>query len=166
MRHHLQVLLPSAIRLGPAANILRGLRLVSFGAVALGAPLGMGGCATGIPLPSLMSRANEDVTGSIRGVSPLSNALDQEDWRRAKGAMGLALDPQGNGSVVNWDNPQSRAKGSFTPVGQARAVDDRLCRSFIAELAGSLKSEQLQGDACRDRSGEWSVGKVEPWKKA
>ena len=113
-----------------------------------------------------MSRTSDDVTGSIRGVSPLSNSLDQEDWRRAKGAMGLALDPQGNGSAVSWENPQSRAKGSFTPVGEAKAVDDKICRAFIAELAGSLKNEQLQGDACRDRGGDWTIGKVQPWKRA
>ncbi len=145
------------------ANIGRILQLVAIGIATATA----GGCATGIPLPSLMAKTSstEDVTGSIRGTSPLSNTLDQEDWRRAKGAMGLALDPQGNGSPVTWENPQSKARGSFTPVGQAKAVDDKICRAFIAELGGSLKTEQLQGDACRDRSGEWSVGKVQPWKQ-
>ena len=33
---------------------------------------------------------------------------------------------------------------------------------FTAELAGSLKPEVLQGDACRDRAGEWTIGKVTP----
>ena len=141
---------------------MRGLRFVAFGALAAS----LCGCATGIPLPSLMSNTSDDVTGSIRGISPLSNSLDQEDWRRARGAMGLALDPQGNGSPVTWENPQSRARGSFTPVGEAKAVDDKICRAFIAELGGSLKNESLQGDACRDRSGDWNVGKVLPWKRA
>ena len=141
---------------------MRGLALVAL----IAAGCGLGGCATGIPLPSLMANvSNDDVTGSVRGVSPLSNSLDQEDWRRAKGAMGLALDPQGNGAAVTWENPQSKAKGSFVPVGQARAVEDKICRAFIAELGGSLKPEQLQGDACRDRSGEWTAGKVQAWKK-
>jgi len=149
---------------GLCANIGRMLQLVAIGIATATA----GGCSTGIPLPSLMAKTSstEDVTGSIRGTSPLSNSLDQEDWRRARGALGLALDPQGNGSAVTWENPQSKAKGSFTPVGQAKAVDDKICRAFIAELAGSLKNETLQGDACRDRSGEWSVGKVQPFRRA
>ncbi len=104
------------------------------------------------------------MTGSVRGISPLSNALDQEDWRRAKGALGLALDPQGNGAAVGWENPASRARGGFTPVGQARPAEDKICRAFIAELNGSLTPEHLQGDACRDKSGEWTIGKVQPWK--
>ncbi len=158
-----------------AASIARGAQVVARGAArrigrfSLLASLAgtLAGCGSAIPLPSLMSSvSHEDVTGSIRGVSPLSNALDQEDWRRAKGAMALALDPQGNGAAVNWDNPQTKARGSFTPVGQARAVDDNICRAFLAELGGSLRQETLQGDACRDRAGEWTVGKVQPWKKA
>lgn len=152
----------SAKTASPAELITRALKVVALGlAVCLS-----GGCATGIPLPSLMSKtSSDDVTGSIRGASPLSNSLDQEDWRRARGALGLALDPQGNGAPVAWENPQSRARGLFTPVGDARAVDDKICRAFIAELGGSLKPEQLQGDACRDRAGEWTVGRVQPWKK-
>lgn len=153
----------ASVTAASAFIIRRGLRLVAFGVLAMSA----GGCSTGIPLPSLMANTSaDDVTGSIRGVSPLSNSLDQEDWRRAKGAMGVALDPQGNGTAVTWENPQSKARGSFTPVGQAKAVDDKICRAFIAELAGSLKNETLQGDACRDRSGEWSVGKVQPFRRA
>jgi len=136
-----------------------GLLACSFAAAALG------GCSTGIPLPSLMANTSEDVTGSIRGASPLSNSLDQEDWRRAKGALGVALDPQGNGAPVTWENPASKARGAFTPVGQAKAVDDKICRAFVAEIGGSAKAETLQGDACRDRSGEWTVGKVQPFKR-
>jgi surface antigen len=127
--------------------------------------LGLGGCATAIPLPSIMGVSNDDVTGSIPQTSPLSSALDIEDWRRARGAMALALDPQGNGAPVNWDNPRSGAKGSFVPVGTARPVGDNICRAFLAELGGVLAAQTLQGDACRDKAGEWTMGKVQPWKK-
>lgn len=125
--------------------------------------MGLGGCATAIPLPSFTGSA-ADVTGSIRPVSPLSGDLDIEDWRRAKGAMGLALDPQGNGAPVSWDNPKSGAKGSFTPVGDAKPVDDKICRAFLADLGGSVSARSLQGTACRDKAGEWTVGDVKPWK--
>jgi surface antigen len=32
--------------------------------------------------------------------------------------MAVALDPQGSGSPVTWDNPDTGFKGTFTPVGQ------------------------------------------------
>lgn len=134
--------------------------------MALGVALTVGGCATAIPLPSFMgSGVSNDVTGSIRPASPLSDALDVEDWRRAKGAMGLALDPQGNGMPVSWDNPKSGARGSFTPVGDAAPVDDKICRAFIAELGGSAPARSLQGTACRDSEGDWAVGDIKPWTR-
>jgi surface antigen len=47
---------------------------------------------------------------------PLSPHLNEEDWRRAKAALAVALDPQGPGTQVSWDNPDTAMKGSFTPT--------------------------------------------------
>jgi surface antigen len=146
------------------ANIRRGTRAVATGAhlcLALAA-LSLAGCATAIPLTSFMG-SSADVTGSIPASAKLSPYLDAEDWRRAKGAMALALDPQGNGAPVSWDNAKSGARGSFTPVGEARPVDDRICRAFLADVGGAAPSRALQGTACRDKSGEWTLGDVKPW---
>jgi len=133
--------------------------------VALLFAVQLGGCATSIPLPSFASFSKSDVTGSIPKTSPLSSKLNSEDWRRAKGALAVAMDPQGNGAPVSWENPQSHAKGSFVPVGQAWAKDDGICRTFLAKVGGSHPPLQLQGSACREKGGEWQVGKVQPWKK-
>lgn len=120
------------------------------------------GCATSIQLPGLV---DTDATGSIpKAASPLSAALDAEDWRRAKGALAVALDPQGNGAPVDWDNPRSGAKGAITPVGDAYARGNGVCRAFIANLGGSVASPPVQGTGCRDGSGEWTVSDVKPWK--
>jgi len=111
--------------------------------------LASGGCSAVVPLPSFVGSKN-DVT------------MDAEDWRRAKGALGLALDPQGNGEAVNWDNPKSGAKGAFTPLGPAKAVDDRICRSFQASVGGALPENALKGSACRSKDGEWMIGQIAP----
>lgn len=142
------------------------VRVLHAPAVIVIAALALSGCATAIPLPSIMGVSRDDVTGSINQPSPLSASLDVEDWRRARGAMALALDPQGNGAPVSWDNPRSGAKGSFVPVGAARPAGETICRAFLAELGGSITPQNLQGDACRDASGEWTLGKVQPWKKS
>lgn len=108
----------------------------------------------------------EDATGSIRAPSTmLSRALEPEDWRRASAAMGTALDPQGAGGAVNWDNPHSGAKGSFTPVGSAYPDDGRICRKFLADVATKDARERLQGVACRERTAEWTLTEVKPRKK-
>lgn len=117
--------------------------------------------------PSALWRGNpEDVTGSIRErPTTLSRALEPEDWRRASAAMATALDPQGAGDAVNWDNPQSGAKGSVTPVGPAYPKDAKICRAFRAEVGTKDQSEHLQGAACREKTAEWTLIEVKPWKE-
>lgn len=114
----------------------------------------------------MMAASQDDVTGSIdRPARSLADTLDPEDWRRAHAALGTALDPQGNGAPVNWDNPRSGAKGTFTPVGGAYPSDEGVCRAFLADIGGKAASRQLQGVGCRDKSGEWKVGDVKPWRR-
>jgi hypothetical protein len=133
------------------------------------AALALASCSYALPVgePPVSWRASsDDVTGSIAPKPPiLSRALDQEDWRRASAALGVALDPQGGGASVNWDNPATNAKGSFTPVGQAYPVDGKICRAFVAEVGVKGAHEQLQGTACRAKSAEWALIEVKPWKK-
>lgn len=110
--------------------------------------------------------APEDVTGSIARPAPrLSRRLDAEDMRRAMAAMSTALDPQGSGASVNWDNPRSGAKGSFIPVGQAYPLDARICRAFLAEVWADDGAEKLQGAACREKSAEWTLSEIKPFRK-
>ena len=119
----------------------------------------LAGCSTVIPLPGIISP--EDVTGSIRAFSsPLSPTLGLEDWRRAVAALGVALDPQGNGTRVAWDNPQSGLKGAFTPVGGVYPAQNRMCRAFLGEIG---QDEAVHGTGCRDANGDWTVLDVKPW---
>jgi len=128
-----------------------------------------GGCSIAVPMDqasALWRGKSEDATGSIKErPTTLSPALDAEDWRRASAAMATALDPQGAGGAVNWDNPQSGAKGSFTPVGPAYPKDAKICRAFLAEVGAKDQHESLQGAACREKTAEWTLTEVKPWKK-
>lgn len=131
----------------------------------LAATVGLGACS--VALPSLVSDP-EDVTGSITPAfrSPLSADLGAEDWRRAKGALSVALDPQGNGTSVGWDNPESGLKGTFVPVGQPFVQADEVCRVFVATINGTGDANaSLQGTACRLSPDEWAIQGVKPWRK-
>jgi surface antigen len=97
--------------------------------------------------------------------SPLSTELGVEDWRRAKGALAVALDPQGSGSSVSWDNPDTDTKGNFAPVGQPFVNTDEICRAFLATLVIKDGTRSLQGTACRPSGGEWAIKDVKPWRK-
>lgn len=130
----------------------------------------LSGCS--FALPSAISSTapakgmSEDVTGTVSKSPPvLSRAFDAEDIRRASAALGTALDPQGSGASVNWDNPTSGAKGSFTPVGQPYPLEGRICRAFLAEVATRNAAEKLQGAACREKTAEWTLTDVRPFRK-
>lgn len=144
--------------------IARSLRVRDAIAGCLTA-LALSGCSVSMPL-SPFGKTGDDVTGGIAKSNPLSRALDSEDWRRAKAALSTALDPQGNGETVNWDNPQTGAKGSFVAVAQAYPSDDGICRAFISNISTKDAPESLQGTACRDKLGDWNLSNLRPWKRA
>lgn len=143
--------------------------------IAAGLALTCAGCSVSFPILGLSSKSEDEVatTSSIlpaRGSSgpgalaSLSSELGPEDLRRADGAMAVALDPQGNGAAVSWDNPQSGVKGSFIPVGGPFLRSDEICRAFIASVQTQTRPAKLQGTACRPSGGEWVVKDMEPWK--
>ncbi|WP_248309721.1 RT0821/Lpp0805 family surface protein [Bosea sp. Tri-44] len=136
------------------------------------------GCSISFPIMGLSSKAEDEVAmttasvlpaRAVEGRSPLVNLapdLGPEDWRRAEGAMALALDPQGNGAPVSWDNAQSGMKGTFTPVGGPFLKSDEICRAFLASMSLQTGPVKLQGTACRPSGGEWAVKDAKPWKGA
>lgn len=125
--------------------------------------LGAGGCSLSWQLGSMMPDES-DVTGSItpRDPSPLSPKLNAEDWRRARAAMAVALDLQGNGKPAGWDNPDSGARGTFAAAGQPYVVKDVICRGFLAGIGGKLPAQDLQGAACRNGPDDWTIKDVKP----
>jgi surface antigen len=141
-----------------------------LGAFAAVAACALSGCSIAIPMSGSSSAmwggASDDVTGSISKPTPrLSRKLDAEDLRRATAAMNTALDPQGSGASVNWDNPQTGAKGSFTPMGQAYPLDGKICRAFLASIVADETQEKLEGSACREKTAEWALVGVKPARK-
>jgi len=124
-------------------------------------------CGLSFPMASLFPEpeTTASITPKLVTVSPLSSDLGAEDWRRAKGALAVALDPQGSGSSVSWDNPDTEMKGNFAPVGQPFVKTDEICRAFLATLVTKEATRSLQGTACRPSGGEWTVKDVKPWRK-
>jgi surface antigen len=122
-------------------------------------------CSMSFPISPLLSRrTKEDIAGEIRE-SAIASVLDSEDWPRARAALSTALDAQGNGALVRWDNPDSGNGGSFAPAGEAYHLDAKICRKFLAKVDRKGDEQALQGTACADRQGEWTIAEAKPWKK-
>lgn len=144
------------------------LRAVSTAAV-LAAAIGLTGCSwTFLPDSSSdngsLKFLEDDIqTGSItpaKGtmtpIVQLKN-LDEEDWRRAKAALSVALDPHGSTDRVLWDNPKTMAKGSFVSDGPPFVKNDEICRNFKTAVTDQAETRNLQGVACRPSGGEWDI---------
>ncbi|WP_262265533.1 MULTISPECIES: RT0821/Lpp0805 family surface protein [Microvirga] len=136
------------------------IKLLAVGLIALST----GACSFSFGLSALDDEGPKS-TGALaaKAVTPLSADLDEEDWRRAKAALAVALDPQGPGTLVSWDNPATGMKGNFTPMGAPFVKNDEICRTFSAHLSGP-SSASLNGTACRPSGGEWAIKDVKPIK--
>jgi hypothetical protein len=157
-----------ACRSGAIFHLLRFLALAcktGLRVVKILAPtpltVAVAGCSITFPISPLLMPGPKTDAGEPPPQSFVS-VLDAEDWRRAKAALSTALDPQGNGSLVGWDNPDSGNKGSFAPVGKAYFLDARICRAFLAKVDSKGDEKSLQGTACNDRQGEWTIAQAKP----
>ncbi|GJE03473.1 RT0821/Lpp0805 family surface protein [Methylobacterium isbiliense] len=141
--------LTAALLVGPA--LLAG----ALGLVALG------GCTQ--PLITFAASPapppEPATTGSIETGAPRSFGTDLsvEDWRRAKAALGVALDPQGNGQPVKWDNPDSQMRGMVNPTGLPYVANDEICRNFLATVIAPSGSRFVRGTGCRPSGGSWEL---------
>ncbi len=124
------------------------------------------GCSLSFPISGL--KADASATGTIdHTAAVLSPALDREDLRRARAAMAIALDPQGNGARVGWQNPQSGAHGSFAASAPPFADHDRVCRGFAGDVSPAESVERhVSGSACREGDGSWRIRGAEDAAKA
>lgn len=105
--------------------------------------------------------ADPTVTGSIRKRPPTFGAdLGAEDWRRAQAALAVALDPQGNGRPVKWDNPETALRGSVNPTGLPYVAEDEVCRDFLASVITPDRSRFLRGTGCKPSGGTWELKRV------
>ncbi|AWN38599.1 RT0821/Lpp0805 family surface protein [Methylobacterium radiodurans] len=149
----------------PRANpVGRARRLV------LGAALLSGLCGCSQPLlvfrqtaekpakVDVADTADPVVTGSIaKRPASFGTDLGDEDWRRARAALGVALDPQGNGRPVKWDNPESGLRGSINPTGLPYVSNDLICRDFLASVIAPERSRFVRGTGCKPSGGTWEL---------
>ena len=63
-----------------------------------------------------------------------------------------------------WENPETGALGSVTPLSQAYSAEDgRTCRDFLASYVNGRAESWLQGAACKAGQGRWEIHTIKPW---
>jgi surface antigen len=127
--------------------------------------LGAGGCSLNRTDSSFARMGDGDVTGSIGAAQASGPAPTESDLAFARNAASDVLTRGDKDSSQPWDNPETGARGSVTPLAQAYSSEGRNCRDFLASYVNGNSESWLQGAACQSGQGRWEIHTLKPWKQ-
>jgi surface antigen len=129
--------------------------------------IGAGALASSVllPAPSLLkakeSGANDAAAVAARhepqGLQELKSTLDRSDRAVALQALQMALTELGDGVTLVWRRPASQLSGRIKPVSAFRDDQGRICRRLVYSLAQGAYEKEIEGVACREEDGRWSI---------
>jgi surface antigen len=107
-----------------------------------------------------------DVTGSLAKQPASPPVPTESDLAFARTAASDVLTKGDKDSSQPWENPETGARGSVTPLSQAYSAEDgRTCRDFLASYVNGRAESWLQGAACKGGHGRWEIHTIKPWTK-
>ena len=95
--------------------------------------------------------------GQQLGINELKARLDRSDRAAAMQALELALSELGDGVTLVWQRPERGLVGRIKPVSAFRDDQGRVCRHVLYSLALGTYQRQIEGVACRESDGSWSL---------
>jgi surface antigen len=146
-----------------------GMRAASLAAAALALALAGGGCS--FQLGGMFGETGEDAriqrTGSITppAMSTQTVARAESDAALRAAASELLARNEPNASLP-WENPQTGARGTVTPISAAYVQAGLTCRDFLVSYVQGETEDWLQGEACRASRGRWEVRSLKPWTRS
>jgi surface antigen len=106
---------------------------------------------------------NRTDSSSVDLISALSTgALTGADLAVASAATTTLLDYRDGGP---WENPDTGARGTITPLAAAYRDNGVECRDFLASYVHERAEAWMQGEACRNSIGDWEVRTLKPWRR-
>ncbi|HSZ96474.1 MAG TPA: RT0821/Lpp0805 family surface protein, partial [Bradyrhizobium sp.] len=89
--------------------------------------IGAGGCSFSRGDSGLAKFGGDEVTGSVARAAPT-----ETDLAFARNAASDVLTRGDKDASQPWENPETGARGSVTPLAQAYSSEGRTCRDFLA----------------------------------
>ena len=127
--------------------------------------LSSGGCSLSRP-DAYAKMGAADVTGSLAKQQGTPPAPTESDLAFARTAASDVLTKGDKDSSQPWENPETGARGSVTPLSQAYSAEDgRTCRDFLASYVNGRAESWLQGAACKAGHGRWEIHTIKPWTR-
>jgi surface antigen len=105
---------------------------------------------------------DNDRTGSIVPAAVRGPAPTESDLAFARNAASDVLTKGDKDSSQPWENPETGARGSVTPLARAYNEDGRICRGFLASYVNGSNESWLQGAACQVGNGRWEIHTLKP----
>ena len=126
---------------------------------------GSGGCSISRTDAAFARMDDHDLTGSVAAAAG-GPAPTESDLAFARNAASDVLTRGDKDSSQPWENPETGARGSVTPLAKAYSEDGRTCRDFLASYVNGRNESWLQGAACQIGSGRWEIHTLKPWRQS
>ena len=127
--------------------------------------VGSGGCGLSRTDGAFARMDDNEATSSIAGTQAAVPTPTDSDFAFARNAASDVLTKGDKDSSQPWENPETGARGSVTPLAQAYSSDGRTCRDFLASYVNGRSERWLQGAACRTDHGRWEIHTLKPWRR-
>jgi hypothetical protein len=133
------------------------MTLILIGLASNGCSMSRGGSAD-----AFAKMDEPEVTGTLKQPPHMPT---ESDLAFARNAASDVLTKGDKDSSQPWENPETGARGSVTPVAQAYSSEGRTCRDFLASYVNGASESWLQGAACKSGQGRWEIHTLKPWQQ-
>jgi surface antigen len=140
-------------------------------AAGLAFGLAAGGCSLNTSQFDSVFGNGSEASGQTSSITPppgtksSSKMPPARDLAYARAAVREVLRRGEKDGSQPWENPDSGARGTITPIASAYTQDGQTCRNFLASYVSGASQSWLQGEACKDQ-GAWEVRSLKPWKQS
>lgn len=91
----------------------------------------------------------------------------ESDLAHTRMAVAEAFSKGVSTQSTSWENPATGARGTITPISSPYQHETgSVCRDFLASYVHGGDETWLEGAACRNLGGRWTVQRLTPWKQA
>ena len=127
---------------------------------------GAGGCSFSRGGGGWAALGGDEVTGSVSPAKAGPPVPSETDLAFARNAASDVLTKGDKDASQPWENPETGARGSVTPLAQAYSSEGRTCRDFLASYVKGDSESWLQGAACQTGHGQWEIHTLKPWRQS
>jgi len=109
------------------------------------------------PIEATAKPQSEQPSEWATSVDILPDRLDGRDRATALRALHVALDQLSDGAALIWRKRSLELEGVIKPTSAFRDTKGRICRHLIYQLKIADYNKRIEGVACRQTDGSWTL---------